>query len=261
MSPPPQRRRPRGAPRAGVVAPLVAALWCAQVALAPVSAQTPRPAAVAPTAAGLDWRALNATQKRVLAPLADAWPTLGAEQQGKWVELANRFDRMSADEQRLVQERMREWAAMSPQDRRRARVQFQQTSQWSPQDRLERWQAYQSLPPEQRRALNREAERDAASRTTRRAPEPAAPKSVVVAPPRPQPTPPAAPAMVQAAPGATTRPVGSPEQPPRHQQAGLPKMAATPEFVDPNTLLPRRGAQAAPVREPAPQPRGDGKSR
>jgi hypothetical protein len=35
-----------------------------------------------------------------------------------------------------------------------------------------------------------------------------------------------------------------------HHQAGLPKVAATPAFVDSATLLPRRGAQAAPVRTP-----------
>jgi hypothetical protein len=44
-------------------------------------------------------------------------------------------------------------------------------------------------------------------------------------------------------------------QPPAHQQTGLPKIAATPGFVDPVTLLPRRGPQgAAAVEVPAPAP-------
>jgi len=39
--------------------------------------------------------------------------------------------------------------------------------------------------------------------------------------------------------------------PPSHQQTGLPKIAATPEFVDKSTLLPRRGPQAAATRSAA----------
>jgi hypothetical protein len=39
-----------------------------------------------------------------------------------------------------------------------------------------------------------------------------------------------------------------------HQQAGLPKVAAMPGFVDSATLLPTRGAQGAAARAPE----GDG---
>ena len=35
--------------------------------------------------------------------------------------------------------------------------------------------------------------------------------------------------------------------PPAHQPAGMPKIAATPEFVNRSTLLPKRGPQAAAV--------------
>jgi hypothetical protein len=35
---------------------------------------------------------------------------------------------------------------------------------------------------------------------------------------------------------------------PAHQHAGMPKIAATPGFVDGNTLLPKRGPQVAGVR-------------
>jgi hypothetical protein len=48
--------------------------------------------------------------------------------------------------------------------------------------------------------------------------------------------------------------------PPAHHQTGMPKIAATPGFVDPATLLPKRGPQGAAVRsaaassEPAAQP-------
>jgi hypothetical protein len=56
---------------------------------------------------------------------------------------------------------------------------------------------------------------------------------------------PVAPAVVQVRPGASTAPITRPRLPPLHHQAGLPKIAATADFVDPVTLLPRRGAQAA----------------
>jgi hypothetical protein len=39
--------------------------------------------------------------------------------------------------------------------------------------------------------------------------------------------------------------------PPVHQQTGLPKIAATPEFVNKATLLPQRGPQGAAARSAA----------
>ncbi|HEY6355869.1 MAG TPA: hypothetical protein VIY30_15385, partial [Burkholderiaceae bacterium] len=65
---------------------------------------------------------------------------------------------------------------------------------------------------------------------------------------------PVAPTVVQAAPGATTTLVTRQPAPPAHQQAGMPKIAATPGFVDRNTLLPQRGAQSAGVRTSASAP-------
>ena len=62
-----------------------------------------------------------------------------------------------------------------------------------------------------------------------------------------------APTVVQAKPGATTTTMSTRAAPPPHHQAGLPKIAATPGFVDPATLLPQRGPQGAAVR-PAPAP-------
>ena len=51
--------------------------------------------------------------------------------------------------------------------------------------------------------------------------------------------------MIQRGSGATTNLVSKPTTPPMHQQTGLPKVAATPGFVDSATLLPKRGAQGA----------------
>jgi hypothetical protein len=57
--------------------------------------------------------------------------------------------------------------------------------------------------------------------------------------------------VVQAQPGATTTLISKRPTPPAHQQAGIPKIAATPEFVDKRTLLPQRGPQAAATRSAA----------
>jgi hypothetical protein len=55
---------------------------------------------------------------------------------------------------------------------------------------------------------------------------------------------------VQASVGASTRPISERPTPPRHQQVGMPKIAATPGFVNGTTLLPQRGPQGA-AAEPA----------
>ena len=65
---------------------------------------------------------------------------------------------------------------------------------------------------------------------------------------------PVAPAVVQASPGATTTLVTRQPAPPSHQQAGMPKITATPGFVDSNTLLPKRGPQGAGMRPAASAP-------
>ena len=95
--------------------------------------------------------------------------------------------------------------------------------------------------------------RETPRRPPRRRPDPrgdAAPKSNVV----PDPADgaavrPVAPTVVQTRPGATTRLLTKPGEQPSHQQAGLPKIAATPGFVDSTTLLPqarRAGRRDAP---------------
>jgi hypothetical protein len=73
------------------------------------------------------------------------------------------------------------------------------------------------------------------------------PNPAFAAPPRP-----VAPTVVQARPGATTSLMSQRPAPPSHQQTGLPKIAASPGFVDKTTLLPQRGPQAAATR-PAPK--------
>lgn len=204
---------------------------------------------------GPSWRSLNAQQRSALQPLERDWSRIDAARKQKWLEIAARYPKMPPDEQKRVSERMNSWASMTPTERGQARLNYQAARQLQARDRQERWKAYQALSPEEKRRL-----------ATRAAPVPPArsaevprrangqdksnlvPNPAYAAPPRA-----IAPTVVQAQPGATTTLVNKRPVPPTHQQPGLPKIAATPGFVDKSTLLPRRGPQAAavhPVAEP-----------
>lgn len=186
------------------------------------------------------WSSLNPAQRSALAPLERDWSTIDATRKQKWLDIAKRFPAMSADERARVQQRMTTWARMSPQERGQARLQYQQARQISPQERQERWQSYQALPPGEKQELARQRPAPArkAAAPTRKANE--VPNSSFGAPARA-----VAPTVVQARPGASTTLVTRPAKPPVHQQTGLPKIGATPGFVDTTTLLPKRGPQAA----------------
>lgn len=202
-------------------------------------------------AGGPSWRSLTPAQRSALAPLEQDWATVEPSRKQKWLDLAARFPNMPVQERARVQERMANWARLSPQERGQARLQYQEARQLSPEERQARWQQYQALPPEQKQELLRRA-KPAAPAKARAAENTAAPKSNIV--PNPAYGAPAravAPTIVQAAPGATTTLVTKPGAPPRHQQTGMPKIAATPGFVDSTTLLPKRGPQGA-ATSPAP---------
>lgn len=223
---------------------LAAAALCAGLWLQPAAAAE----------AGPGWTTLSRGQQQALAPLQRDWGSIDAQRKQKWLEVANRFPSMSEAERQRVQQRMTEWARMTPSERTRARLQFQETRQFSPEDRQARWEAYQALPDDERKAL-------AQRRTKPPAPKPAASapadgaqaKRNIVSPARQAAVKPVAPTVVQARPGATTSLMSMRPPPPAHQQPGLPKIAATEGFVNPNTLLPKRGPQGAAVSAAAPQ--------
>jgi hypothetical protein len=214
------------------------ALW-ATAAMAAAPGRTDQPPA---------WASLTNGQQAALAPLQRDWATIDLQRKQKWLEVAGRFPAMSAAERQRVQERMSEWARMTPQERTRARLQFQETRQFSPEDRQARWDAYQALPDDERQALAQRAKPAAksASAVEARASDGSA-KRNLVSPTRQAAVKPVAPTVVQAKPGATTSLMSARAAPPAHQQPGLPKIAATEGFVNPNTLLPRRGPQGAAV--------------
>lgn len=210
--------------------------------------------------AGQPWAQLSAEQRDALAPLKADWAGIDAARKQKWLEVAGRFRTLPPEERSRIQARMADWARMTPAERTRARLQFQEARQLSPEERKTRWEAYQALPEPERTQLVQQARQPAKSasgaadgaRAARPSATdgPSAKRNDVTA----KVTPPSravTPASVQGKPGATTTSIAKRPTPPAHQQAGLPKIAATPTFVDPATLLPRRGPQGAAVRTSA----------
>ncbi|HET8871981.1 MAG TPA: DUF3106 domain-containing protein [Aquabacterium sp.] len=238
------------------------------------SSRLPQPVSVVETDANPSWAQLTAAQKAALKPLAAQWDTLDATSKDKWLNLASRYPTLPAKDQERMQERMTQWAKLPPKARGEARLRFMQTRQLPAEERQEKWAAYQALPPDERKALARQARRKQhpvfladdvvgpreqgqifSGRTpTAKLQEKknnVVPNTISAAP---GPTT-AAPTLVKASRGATTSLINDRPAPPLHQHTGLPKIAATKGFVDPNTLLPKKGPQGAamsPVTESAP---------
>lgn len=193
---------------------------------------------------GVHWAELNPSQQNSLRPLQQEWATLDLRQKEKWLALASRFQKLPPEERARIQTRMSEWARLGTKERAQARQNYQEARQLPREDREARWKAYQALSPEERQQL---AERAAAGkRAGVRGGGAGNGRSVeadYAARPRP-----IGPVVVQAAPGATTTLLTRSPTPPGHQQTGMPRIAATPGFVDKATLLPQRGPQGAAVR-------------
>ena len=204
---------------------------------------------------GVRWRDLKPAQQAVLKPLEREWPGIGATHKQKWITLSGDFSKRSPADQARIQERMTEWARLTTQERSQARLNFQEAKQLDPTQRKARWDAYQALSPEQRQRL---AERAAPASATKPSPrieassrESQTKSNIVPNPALAAPRKVVAPTVVQARPGATTTLITKRPTPPSHQQTGLPKIAATPEFVNKATLLPQRGPQGAATRSAA----------
>lgn len=197
------------------------------------------------------WNELSPAQRGVLSPLERDWKTISPGQQQKWSEIANRFPAMQPEDRSRVQQRLSDWSRLSPQQRATARLNFQEARQLSPQQRQQQWDAYRALPADQRRALADSAQRQRPGARPALNGDPAVKSSLVRSPAAAAPQP-VGPTVVQRGSGASTNLVSKPATPPLHQQAGLPKVAAAPGFVDSATLLPKRGAQGAAARAPDP---------
>jgi len=232
----------------------LAAGAAAQSPAVPTGSKPVGKAEVAPT-----WNSLSPNQRTALQPLEREWRIIGSEHKQKWLEVIAQFPLKSVDERQRIQARMTEWASLTPEQRGAARMQFKQAQQLAPSDRQARWEAYQALPEAEKKEL---AARAAPAATTGISSKHRAQvadasgadsgnvqtKSNEVVPPdvRRQARS-VAPTLVQAPAGATTTLISKHPTPPAHQQAGLPKITASPSFVNPSTLLPKRGPQGAAV--------------
>lgn len=259
----------------------VAHLLAASVLLGafiPATAFAQSPAHAQQAAAGSPgWQALTPQQRRILAPLAAQWPSLDDTSRDKWVDVADRYPSLPPAAQQRMQERMTQWAQLPAQQRGEARLRYRNTRQLSPDELQQKWQAYQALPTQTREELAQQARRKQrpvvlpdAEPGPREPGQPMRPRhagsgdgqrqgktNLVPNPLHAAPAPRAlAPTVITAGPGATTTLITQPPTPPLHQHTGLPKITATRGFVDPQTLLPRKGPQGAAMTpvQPAPAP-------
>ena len=244
---------------ASATAPLAA-----ERATAPVT--EPKAPAVA-SVSTTSWAELNPDQKAALTPLQREWDSIDGVRQKKWLEVAGRFKSMPDTERQRIQQRMAHWASLTPAKRNQVRMQFLEAKQLPAEQHQARWQEYQALSPDEKLALARQGRQPAASasvaapvadrNSASRPPEAVAGKANQVQ--SPQNSRQTTGTSLQAKPGATTRPLTTPASPPAHHLPGLPKIVATEGFVDPATLLPKRGPQGAAVRSaltdgPTPKP-------
>lgn len=214
------------------------------------------PAPVARAEAGVRWRELSPQQRESLAPLEREWAAIDASRKQKWITLAGRFPSLGGEERARITARMSDWARLTPVERGQARMLFEEVRQLPAPDRNARWEAYQALPADTKQRFAARAAAAAGSAPAAKVSRPVRDvreAKVNVVPSAAQAMPPkqVAPTLVQAGPGATTTLITRRPAPPSHQQTGMPKIAATPEFVYRSTLLPRRGPQAAAVAQPA----------
>lgn len=173
-----------------------------------------------PTIEAAPWQELHAEQKHALQPLAQIWDTLTSGQQLKWLNLAANFKKMSPQNQAKLQSRMHEWASLGMRERDQARIGFAETRQLTDEQKKAKWAAYQALSPDEKQALAQQnpVKNGLAAKST--AP---VPKDKKVNMPK---------ASTPAPIGAASVPlVGAVEK-------RKPRLAAVPEKVAPNTLLP-----------------------
>jgi len=161
------------------------------------------------------WRELTAPQQQALAPLAGTWDTVSVAQKRKWLAISRTYPKMSDAEQAKLHSRMTDWVGLSPQQRTQARLNFGQTRQLAPDDKRAKWEAYQALSAEEKRKLAAKA--------------PKAPAAAAAVKP-------IAPEKLAGASRARRKPHDS-----------TARIAAAPNQVDHNTLLPQLAPAPAPL--------------
>ena len=168
----------------------------------------PRTAPVPKAESTPTWAELSAAQKQALEPLATTWSRLGEAHKRKWIAVSANFPTMPPGEQARLHSRMAEWAALSPQQRTQARLNFAEAQALPTDDKRAKWEAYQALPPEEKKKLAAGAGK----------PVPATAAAVQPAPQKLAATPKA-----------------------RKPGASSPRIAVAADKIDHNTLLPQPG--------------------
>lgn len=161
------------------------------------------------------WQNLTPAQQLSLKPLAANWGTLGEGQRRKWIAIAKNYPSLAPAEQLKLHSRMTDWVSLSPQQRGQARLNFAQSKQIAPTQKADKWQAYQSLSPQEKQKLAIAA--PSKPNGAAAAAKPVAPQKLAVVP--------------------VTRP--APKQPPR--------ISAANQAVNRTTLLPHAPASVAPA--------------
>lgn len=196
------------------------------------------------------WAGLTPKQQALLAPLERDWPEISDVQRSKWLSATPTLATMSGEEIKRVHDRIRDWTMLSGSERLNARISFQVSRQLTPEQRQARWEAYQALPEEERKALAEKAmaRRQALAEAPARTAKPKVSKSAVPTPP-PQVVIPTlvTSTLVQAKPGATTVLI-SREVAQARKTHTAPNGATDTIRVDPQTLLPRIVKSAASSR-------------
>ncbi|RZL35565.1 MAG: DUF3106 domain-containing protein [Rubrivivax sp.] len=201
------------------------------------------------------WSGLTPKQQALLAPLERDWQEISDTQRSKWLSATPTLATMSGEEIKRVHDRIRDWTMLSGSERSTARIGFQVSRQLTPEQRQARWEAYQALPEEERKALAERAvaRRQALAEAPARAAKPLVTQRRSDAPPAPAKL--VTPALVtstlvQAKPGATTVLITRDLAQPRRQALAMPPLMADPQLIDPNTLLPLKKTPPASTPRP-----------
>ena len=110
-------------------------------------------AATAKLSARPVWTELNLSQQLALQPLSPEWDSLSAAHKRKWLVLVRNYAKMTPEEQTVLHSRMTGWATLSQQQRAQARLNFAEVKQVPADERKAKWEAYQALSDEEKRAL------------------------------------------------------------------------------------------------------------
>lgn len=151
---------------AGVVLSLgiVSAVW-AEIAPDMGPASVPLASASKPEQKPL-WNELTPAQQQALKPLATHWNNISEQQKRKWLALSVNFEKMSPTMQAVLQERMLDWGALSGLQRSQARLNFAEAKRLSPAEKQAKWEAYQTLDPEEKAKLAKQMQKKLAGAAT-----------------------------------------------------------------------------------------------